>query len=231
MKEDIYKLLKSKSPNLSLAVLLDDKIELDEKSKVLVSINWMRSGSPKMYEPKLIAKLGINWETYMNPLLMNLADSKLDHLIRKVPSIYNNLKSEEFTNIIEYIISDKLDKLESKIAPHGFTSSKTMSINTKSRKLMSYKITSLGSKREFMRVELEAEGYSYRPKIYLLETGEELSGNLKESSLTNLKGLMYHMSEDESWDIDRLDESINLIDFEPTILNTLMSSIKSKYGK
>lgn len=208
-----------------------DGIELDEKSKLKVSVNWMKCGSPKGYEPRLIAKLGEDWETYMNPYLHKLTDSKLDNLVKSIPMEYNFLVGEKFKPLVRYILEEKLNKLEYDIAPNGFTSSKTMNVETDVRKSMSYKITSVGNKRELMRVDLEAIGYKYTPRIYLLETGVELSSELTEGSLNNLKGLMYYMSDEGTWSLGKLNQSLSLIEFRSEILNSIMGAIRSKYDK
>lgn len=231
MTEGIYNFLLKNAPSVSLALLMQEDVTLDEKCKVLVAINWVKAGSPTELEPRLIAALGEDWEYYMNPFLAKLTDAKLEDLVRVVPTEYNALKDEKFYPMMKSILDIKLEDLEKKIAPHGITTSRTLDIDTSTRKLMSYKVFSKSSEREILRVELEAVGYTYIPRIYLFETGVDKSVDLTEDSLTNLKGLMYHMSDDDGWDVMMIDQSLRLVDFEPEILNALMKAIKSKYDK
>lgn len=231
MNEDIFSILNSENSGKALLILYKQNIELNTYEKVLLANHWVKSGSPEHLEPALIGMLGLEWEDYLNPFLHKLMTYKLETLALRHPVEFNSLSDDKYAKLLESIFHKKLKELEKSKTDRGYESTRNYLTNTEGRNLLTYSITSKTTKFDLVRVELDAIGYNYDVRVYLMETGINLGDLLTDQSITNLKGLMYFMSEEDKWDVSQIDRSINFIEFKPQILNTLIRAMRTLYDR
>lgn len=231
MNKGTFNILNGDNSSVALLVLYRQDIELTTYEKVLLANHWIRQGSPPELEHKLEAMLGEDYNLYLNPFLHKLLNTKLDSLVFKPAPEYNTLATDEYKELMNTVFHKMLQEFEDENTKGGYESHREFVINTEFRKLLSYKISSKIKDYDLIRVELEAMGYEYNVRIFMMGTGEDLSPNLSKHCVTNLKGLMYFMSEDDTWDLSQIERSINFIEFESKILNSLISAMRTLYDR
>lgn len=234
MKGDIYKLLKKESSNVCISLLKypNSGLELNNECKLLLANHWVKSGSPSNLEMNLIAVLGLDWEYYLNPFLHKIFTISLDKLIYSEFPEFNKLNGDLYDELVSYIIKYKLDELNKKVAPRGYSNEKKQSIDTKKRNLLYYAMNSKTMPYQLIKVQLDAIGYKYNISVFIMNTGIDLFDKLTEQSVKNLKGLMYFMSEDEDigWSTEKLGECLNYLKFKDRVLNNIVKSILNYKG-
>ncbi len=63
-----------------------------------------------------------------------------------------------------------------------------------------------------------------------MNQGINFFNELTDKSVTNLKGLMYYMSDEGSWSTDMIGKCLELLEFKDVVMNSIVNSIFEKFG-
>jgi len=63
-----------------------------------------------------------------------------------------------------------------------------------------------------------------------MNQGVNYLDKLTEQSVTNLKGLMYYMSDEGGWSKDMIPKCLELLEFKDPIMNSIVQAIFKKFG-
>lgn len=226
---DISDLIRQPSSGLALSILnLDEDLNLNTYDKILLVRHWILAGRPEEVELKLIETLGFDWDDYMNPFLVKLYECDLLNLLVHNEE-YDSLNDPRYDKILKEIFTQKLVSLESDVAPRGYDSKVSDFKYGQFRQGLSFNIVSLRRNYELFHFSATVEGYNFTPNIRLFDRPEDLTYLLTEQSVTNLKGVMYYMTENENWDRSLLPKSLGYLSFKKPLLNHLAKAIVDKY--
>lgn len=226
---DTFKILKGTNSGLAMNLLfLKDELKLTTYEKILLVRHWTLSGRPSDKEPALMEVLGFDWFDYMNPFLIKLFDASLIHLLVDNEH-YESLGAPEYKNILREIFKYKLETLEEDLAPQGYKIEDKMYKLSDLRHSLTLDITAPGRNYELFHFSANVEGYRFLPSIRLFNRPEDLTYLLTEQSITNLKGVMYYMTENPDWDKSLLPKSLKYLAFKSPVLDQLAEALVRKY--
>lgn len=225
---DTFKIINSEDSGLALNLLYLDDLELDTFQKILLVRHWTLLGKPEAFESRLIACLGLDWETYMNPFLIKLYDVDLLHLIVDSSS-YESLQDSRYLPIVKSIFVKKLRDLEKKVTRTEYKSTLDEVKYNELTKSIILSISTVDKKYELLRLSLTKKGYSFTPELSLFNRPDPCTDLLTELSVRNLQGLMYQMTEDENWDTSHMPKAIKYLGFKTPILHQLIRAIFDTY--
>lgn len=221
-------LINGDDSNLALALLYMDDLDLDVYDKIMMVNHWSKLGSPPMFEPRLIANIGYDFDDYMNPFLMKLYNMEISDILKNQSDL-DSLRNNSYDKIIEMIFLKKLSDLENYRSKSGYkTLIEELKFNETTKSLV-MSISSLDRKYELLNFSATVSGYKFTPSIVLFGRDDLSSDILSEKSVDSLKGLIYHMTESSDWDKSYMPKALRYLEFKNHLLNRLVKSIISKY--
>lgn len=225
---DISKVINGNDSGLAINVLWKPDLVLSEYDKILLVNHWTKLGRPAEYEMPLIEALGFDWDSYMNPFLIRLFNVGLDDLLVDYDK-FESLGDPQYRNVLKMIFLKKLELLEATKAKHGYDSDIRDYKWSERRKSLVLEIKGKSTNYILFNFSATMDGYKFEPTIKLFNSPDDQSYLFTEQSYTNLKAIIYHMSEEEIWDKSLLPRSLEVMRFKSPILNSLASAIIEKY--
>lgn len=230
MNEGIYKLLDSPA-GLAIQILQEKELKLSIYQKVILANHWNTLGRPNEYEDKLIYALGDNYGIFINPYISKLIDLPFYDLlsVNGIKLEFKSLEDPIYSEILKAVFDKKLTDLEQDVTRSGYKVQVSKSILSSTIQSLIFNLVSKISNYELYSFSANVQGYTYTPRIKLFNRPEDLTHLLTEQSITNLKGIMFYMTENEDWDESLLPRTLKFIKFKSIILDRLSDSIISKY--
>lgn len=229
MSEDISRIL-NHSPGLAMNLLYKKDLVLSIHQKITLVDHWTKLGSPEQFRDSLIRVLGDKWQQFLNPFLVKLQEVPFFKLM-VTTSDFVSLEAPEYKEIVKAIFDQKLDKLQLEVARSGYKVDIEKIKFSSTSQSLNFNLVSRVMPYQLYHFSASIQGYSYNPAIRLFNLPQDLTHLLTEQSVTNLKGIMFYMTENEDWDKSLLPRTLKFIKFKSTLLSNLSDSIVSKYYK
>lgn len=225
---DISKIIEGDNSGLALTMLYKEDLVLTDYQKMLMVNHWHYVGRPESYEQLLILALGFEWDSYMNPYLQRIFRVSLDDLLLNYHE-YESLGDPQYKTVLKMIFLKKLELLENTKAKHGYDSDVSARKWSDKRQSLILDISSKSTKYTLFYFAATMDGYKYEPTIRMFNSPDDQSHLFTEQSYTNLKAIIYYMSENETWDKSLMPRSLEVMRFKSPILNILASAIIEKH--
>jgi hypothetical protein len=229
MNVDISRMLESPS-GIAIQLLYSKGLVLTNYQKIILVDHWNKLGSPETFRDPLVSILGKDSNLFLNPYLGKLLDTSFYTLLANTRG-FESLEKPEYREIIKAVFDKKLEILESEVARTGYKSEIIKSSYSSTSQSLIFELKSRVMPYELYHFSATVQGYTYTPSIRLFNRPEELTHLLTDQSITNLKGIMFYMTENEEWDKSLLPRTMKFIKFKSIILSSLSDSIIDKYYK
>lgn len=227
MNVDISKIIDSPS-GIAIQLLYTKGLKFTDYQKMMLVSHWNSLGSPENLRVPLLSILGSEADLFLNPFLVKLLNTPFYSLMVKT-SGFESLEDPKYKKVLKAIFDKKLDVLSADVAKHGYRNKIKKIKHSATSQSMTFEIQSVSVPYELYYFSASVEGYKYTPAIKLFNRPEDLTHLLTEQSITNLKGIMFYMTENENWDQSLLPRTIKFIEFKSAVLSSLSESIIDKY--
>jgi hypothetical protein len=229
MNVDISRMLESPS-GIAIQLLYSKGLVLTNYQKIVLVNHWNKLGSPENLRDPLVSTLGENSNLFLNPYVLKLLDTSFYTLLANTRG-FESLENPEYRDIIKAVFDKKLEILETEVARTGYKAEVTKVSHSSTSQSLIFELKSRVMPYELYHFSATVQGYVYTPSIRLFNRPEELTHLLTDQSITNLKGIMFYMTEHEDWDKSLLPRTMKFIQFKSIILSSLSDSIIDKYYK
>lgn len=229
MNVDISRMLESPS-GVAIQLLYSKGLVLNNYQKIVLVNHWNKLGSPENFRDPLVTILGKDSNLFLNPYVIKLLDTSFYTLLANTKG-FESLEKPEYREIIKAVFDKKLEILENEVARTGYKSEINKVSNSSTSQRLTFELKSRVMSYELYYFSATIQGYVYTPSIRLFNRPEELTHLLTDQSITNLKGIMFYMTENENWDKSLLPRTMKFIKFKSIILSSLSDSIIDKYYK
>lgn len=228
IKQDHIKILKD-NPNLFFAQTKFGKrfdFETIEEKLLLANVWANNMSSNELYLPAVKEMLGKSWLAYLNPLTQKISGLLLDEILMGEWNKFNEVFPEEARDLVEAILHDKLYKYIEYQGVTGLSESLETGKNDLNNKYVIYQLASKYDRdRSIIKVKLIWENNLFNIEITFLDFGTPTDLELKNSSVKEIKGLMFEMSEEDELDVSRIKDVIEKISFKDLIADSFIKNI------